>query len=114
MTVSEFRRLAMSLPEVSEEDHHGVPSFRVRKKIFATVPDDEHVHVMIGPAEAASSARAEPTALQELWWGKRLAGVRARLVSADRRLLEPLLAEAWRLRAPKRLRNDYDSSKRKP
>jgi hypothetical protein len=41
LTLSEARRLALSFAEVTEEDHHGIPSFRVRGKIFATVPDAE-------------------------------------------------------------------------
>jgi hypothetical protein len=46
MTIEDVRRFALSLPEVTEQDHHGMPSFRVRNKIFATVPDDAHLRVM--------------------------------------------------------------------
>ncbi|MDP9379136.1 MAG: hypothetical protein M3Q29_03130 [Chloroflexota bacterium] len=30
-----------------EQAHHGKPSFRVRRRIFATLPDDGHLNVMI-------------------------------------------------------------------
>jgi len=41
--LAQARSLALSLPEATEQDHHGMPSFRVRGKIYATVPDDEHI-----------------------------------------------------------------------
>jgi len=38
MTSEQARTLALALPETVEQDHHGIPSFRVRGKIFATAP----------------------------------------------------------------------------
>lgn len=35
----EVRRAALALPEVTEADHHGRPSFRVHGKIVATIAD---------------------------------------------------------------------------
>ena len=107
--VREARRLALSLPETSEEGHHGIPSFRVAKKIFATVPDGEHLHVMVGPDEVEIAVRAAPHAVEELWWGKRLAGVRVNLASAELDLLTVLLNAAWRRKAPRRLTSAFDS-----
>jgi hypothetical protein len=37
-TLGKARSLALALPGVTEEDHHGITSFRVDGKIFATVP----------------------------------------------------------------------------
>ena len=31
------RQLALSMPGATEQDHHGIPSFRANKKIFATL-----------------------------------------------------------------------------
>ena len=101
--IGEVRRLALSLPEAREKGHHGMPSFRVGDKIFATVPDDEHLHVMVGPDEADLAVRAAPEAFEELWWGARRAGVRINLGAADVGLLTMLLEEAWRRKAPRRL-----------
>ena len=39
MTTSDFRRMALSLPEVEERAHMGHPDFRVKGKIFATLFD---------------------------------------------------------------------------
>jgi len=101
--MSDVRRLALSLPEASEQGHHGIPSFRVANKIFATVPDDKHVNVMVGPDETAMAVSASPEACEELWWGKQQAGVRMTLAAADIDLLTVLLREAWLRKAPRRL-----------
>jgi hypothetical protein len=103
LTLSEARRLALSFAEVTEEDHHGIPSFRVRGKIFATVPDADHVRLMFDPDVARLIVRADPDACEELWWGKRLSGVTVRLARADHRRFADLLEDAWRRKAPQRL-----------
>jgi hypothetical protein len=41
VTADEFRRLALRLPEASEEAHMGHPDFRVRGKVFASLGPDE-------------------------------------------------------------------------
>ena len=41
------RRLALSLPDSVEQDHHGFPSYRVDGKIFATHPDEDHLLVLL-------------------------------------------------------------------
>lgn len=110
--VGEVRRLALSLPEAIEKGHHGMPSFRVANKIFATVPDNEHLHVMVGPDEADMAVSAAPQAFEELWWGERRAGVRVRLAAAEPDLVHVLLREAWRRKAPRRLASLLDSAKR--
>ena len=101
--LGEARRLALALPEAMEKPHHGIPSFRVADKIFATVPDSGHLHVMVGRDETDMAISAEPAACEELWWGERLAGVRVTLAAADPGLLQVLLNEAWRRKAPRRL-----------
>jgi hypothetical protein len=113
VTMREARRLALSLPEATEQDHHGIPSFRVRGRIFATVPDDEHVRVMLGPEETHAAVSADPAAFAELWWGKQLSGVVVQLRHADRRQLIDLLTEAWRRRAPRRLLGELATARRR-
>lgn len=103
VTPTELRRLALSLPETMEEDHHGIPSFRVGGKIFATVPDVEHVRVMLDLDATRAAIGEDPAACVELWWGKQLHGVSVRLARADQRRLAELLEDAWRRRAPRRL-----------
>jgi hypothetical protein len=103
MDLQGVRSLALALPEAAEQDHFGNPSFRVRGKIFATVPDDDHLNVMIDPFDVDAAIRAAPETCEELWWGKELRGVRVSLPRAKPRMVELLLREAWRRKAPKRL-----------
>lgn len=101
VTLAVARRMALSLPEVTEQDHHGMPSFRVQGKIFATVPDARHLHVMLDEFVTHAVVGTHPQACEELWWGKRLSGVRVDLDQANRQLLADLFDEAWQRRAPK-------------
>ncbi len=107
LTMAEARRIALSLPEATEEDHFGMPSFRVMKKIFATVPDAKSIRVMLGPEEVSAAIGTNPRAFEELWWGKQLAGITVHLARADRRQVADLLGEAWRRKAPKTLARTF-------
>jgi hypothetical protein len=101
--VRDLRALAMALPETSEEDHFGRPSFRVRGRIFATVPDPEHLNVMIDPFDVDGVVKEDPAACEPLLWGKQLRGVRVKLRVASPELVRDLLAAAWRRKAPRAL-----------
>jgi hypothetical protein len=103
VTVVQARRLALSLPEAIEADHHGRPSFRVGGRIFATLWDGEHMNVMIDEPGIRTATETHPEVCGEVWWGKRLAAVRVTLLDADRELLAELLADAWEGKAPARL-----------
>jgi len=82
----------------------------VRGKIFATLPPDGHLlHVFLDDSEARAAVAEDPSAVEELWWGKHLSGVRIDLRSARRRLVLELLEESWRRRAPKRLVEAFDA-----
>ena len=107
------RRFALSLPETAEEPHFEMSSFRVRGKIFATVPPDRaYLNVFVDELEIAASAAQDPAVYEPLRWGQRVRGLRVRLASApDARVME-LLEEAWRRKAPKRLVAEYDLSPR--
>ena len=51
MKLADVRRFALGLPDVTEEPHHEYSSFRMRGKIFVTVPPHgEHIHVFIDEA----------------------------------------------------------------
>ena len=103
MSDDRVRRLAMALPEVTEQDHHGMVSFRVAGKIFATVPDPEHVRIMVDEPEILSAVAEHPGVCEPLRWGRRLAGVEVNSDQAGPELLRELLVQAWRRKAPGRL-----------
>ena len=100
---AQVRRLALALPEATEHDHHGRPSFRVAGRIFATLWDEAHVNVMLDEPGVRTAVQANPDVCDELWWGKRLRGVRVDFERADEALIGELLADAWEQKAPARL-----------
>lgn len=103
ISVQKVRDLALALPGCSEADHWGNPSFRVRGKIFATVPDPKRLNVMIDPYDVDAVVRMHSGICSELWWGKEIRGVQVNLPRAPRRLVAALLGSAWRRKAPRSL-----------
>lgn len=104
MKLAEVRRIALSLPETTEEPHFNYASFRVSGKIFATVPPEgEHVHVFVGEEQREQALALEPTFIEKLPWGKRVVGLRITLKKAKPAVLAKLLRQAWTGKAPKRL-----------
>ena len=109
MRIDAARRFALSLPEATEEPHFDMSSFRVGGKIFATVPPQGGLlHVMVDEEEARAVAASNPSAYEELWWGKKLSGLRVKLAAAHGAEVCELLEDAWRRKAPKRLLNSGD------
>jgi len=85
-------------------------SFRVRGKIFATVPpDDEHLHVFVDEAEVHAAVAEDPAAFEPLLWGQRLRGLRIRIAAAPADRIAELLEESWRRKAPARLAAVWDA-----
>jgi len=100
---AQARAAALSLPEVSEQDHHGMRSFRVRGRIFATVPDDDHMRIMVDEPDILAAVAEFPGVCTPSWWGKRLACVVVDIRAAPTDLLPELLTQAWLRKAPKAL-----------
>jgi hypothetical protein len=114
MRLEQARRFALSLPEATEQPHFDKSSYRVRGKIFATVPpDNRHLNVFVDESETRASVADDPVAFDELWWGKKLRGVRVNLRAADSQRVFELLEESWRRKAPKRLVQDLDARRRR-
>lgn len=108
MTMKQARKVALGLAETTEQDHHGMPSWRVRGKIFATVPDDDHVRIMVDTDDIRAVVAQYPKACEEVWWGKKLACVAVDLGSAPPGLVKELLLDAWRRKAPRQVLRQFD------
>lgn len=110
MTATEFRDLALSLLEASEEAHLGHPDFRVRGKIFATLgPDEAWGMVRLTPEQEAVFIPTEPAVFQPVngAWGRR-GCTYVRLAAATERSVRQALVSAWHNTAPKRLAQQLD------
>jgi hypothetical protein len=113
MRLDTARRFALSLPETTEEPHFDMSSFRVKGKIFATVPPDgKRLHVCVGADEVRALVEEEPAAFEVIVWGKREVSdwVRVHLPAAERAQVCELLEHAWRSKAPKRVLAAFDES----
>ena len=101
VTHSVVRRLALALPETAESAHFERPDFRVRNKIFATLPPDPGSVVLKSlPANVDALVASDRVTFWDEWRGRWL-GVRLDRVSLP--VLRDLILDAWRVVAPKRL-----------
>ena len=104
MKLSQVRRHALSLPGVTEEPHFNYASFRVRGKIFVTVPPDEtHIHVFVGEEQREPALAIHPGFIEKLTWGAKVVGVRIALEKAQSGVVNRLVSSAWQSKAPKSL-----------
>jgi hypothetical protein len=99
VTSDDARALALALPEATEQDHHGRPSFRVRDKIFATLWTPTALNVMAGDELILAAVSTWPEVCSPRYWGKRLAAVQVDLEAADSSLVGDLLEAAWSRKA---------------
>ncbi len=106
MNLAQVRKIAMALPEVSEEPHFDRTSFRVNGKIIATaIPDKPYLNIMASEATREPALAIYPDALEKLYWGKKVCGVTVDLENADPDMVADLLEKTWNEKAPKSLRS---------
>ena len=98
MTVDDFRRLALSLPEAAESAHMDHPDFRVRGKIFATLgyPDTGWGMVKLAAAQQKRLVARDPDVFVPAAgvWG-RAGATTVHLRAADKATVRRALAAAW-------------------
>jgi hypothetical protein len=102
MKLAAVRKFALALPEVTEEPHFHLSSFRVRGKIFVTVPPEEtHLHVFVDETQREPALARNPTFIEKLWWGGKVRGLRVALADADPAVVKALVRAAWEAKAPR-------------
>lgn len=104
VNAARFRDLALSLPEAAEAPHFDLASFRVRGKIFATLPPSAEVaRIFVDDEHRDLAIRLHPGWCTPLSWGGKVVGVQVELRKASASFVRELLANAWRRKAPKSL-----------
>jgi predicted transport protein len=94
--LEEVRKVALALPDTTEEPHHNYGSFRVRGKIFVTIPPGEELLHIFLPAEQRDAALAmDPEFLEPVRWGNKILGVRAKLPLARKATVLGLVKQAY-------------------
>ena len=106
MTTDQFRRLALSMPQVSESAHMGHPDFRVAGKIFATLgyPGNGWGMVKLTPEQQELFVKSQPGVFAPVKgaWG-RGGATNVRLRAAKASAVCEALDLAWRNSAPRSL-----------
>jgi hypothetical protein len=104
MKTEDVRKFALSLPSANEEPHFEAASFRIKGKIFATLPPSgEYAHIFVDDEQREMALELYPEFIEKLIWGKKIWGVRVRLAQAKPKAVQSLLTSAWRRKAPKSL-----------
>jgi len=95
-TVSDFRRIALSMPKTEELNGMGYPNFRTGRKSFATIEDTTVIIRLTRNQQAIFVATApEVFAPDASGWG-RLGNTVMRLEMADEATVKVAVATAWR------------------
>ena len=104
VTAADFRRLALALPQAIEAPHFDATSFRVNKKIFATLGEaKDRAVVKLTREQQEMMSSAEPKVFAPVpSWGK-YGWTYVHLTFADAEIARSALTTSWRNVAPKKL-----------
>jgi hypothetical protein len=74
---------ALEETRIKKRPHHAYSSFRVKGKIFVTVPPGgEHIHAFVDYNERDRAIALYPHFVEKLLWGGKVVGLRVRLPDA--------------------------------
>lgn len=107
-TDEDLRAIALSLPDTSEKLAWGMPTFRVREKIFASLSPRHGPGVKISQEERAELVAAEPAKFTWTPHDEKFGFMRLNLDAIDREELAEVVTDAWRRTAPKTLLRRFD------
>ena len=103
MDADEFRAIALALPEAVEQPHFDRPSFRVRKRIFATLrPAEARAVLKLSRLAQEALVASDPQTFAVTPWAHQ-GWTSVNLERAEPAELRELIVEAWAEVAPKRL-----------
>lgn len=101
------KAIALQLPDVELNSHHGTMDIRVRNKIFATFPaQSKTVVVKCTPENLALMTKQSPETFSKVHgenW------VQVSLDEIDRATLQTMLIDSWLLAAPPALRRMHEA-----
>jgi hypothetical protein len=104
------RALAKKLPEVEESTWFNTPSFKVRKKSFVRLKEDDVIVVLVDLDEKEALLRAEPDVFFQTPHYEGYPAMLVRLSAVEPDELREVLTDAWRRVAPKRLLGEIDGA----
>ncbi|MDQ1424561.1 MAG: hypothetical protein QOD72_2059 [Acidimicrobiaceae bacterium] len=110
-TADDVRRIALSLPHTTERPSYGTPGFRVKDRLFARIREEGDVLVVFVDSldEKDVLIASDPDKFFTLPHYDGHASVLVRFAAVDVDELAELLTEAWRVRAPAKVRAAHDA-----
>lgn len=110
VSVEEFLRIVLALPEVTEGQPAKWIGLKVRNKGFAYLLEGEGIVMLKATREEqAAWVAQDPEVYQPTHTSGRFGWVQVRLALVSRDELDELITEAWCLSAPKRLVAAYEA-----
>lgn len=109
ISIATFRIMALSFPEIVEQPHFEKTSFRIRKKIFATLDEKTHIAVLkLSLIDQSVFCDINKTMIYpvESGWGKQ-GWTKVELKKVNRNILKDILTTAYCLVAPAQLFEKY-------
>lgn len=116
MTPEALQRFALSLPETHAEPHFERTSYRVAKRIFATMTRDgveAMVNASVPDIEALLSTQPD-VFFSYGTWTTRNGALGVRLARVDPKLMQRLVTDAWKHVASKRALAALDGARPTP
>jgi hypothetical protein len=109
MDADDFRRCALELPQAEEKSHFEHPDFRVKNKIFGSLPDETRGVVKLTPDQQQMLTEAEPKIFSPVkgGWGRQ-GWTNVHLAFADEAALKSALRMSWLNVAPATLRKLFE------
>jgi hypothetical protein len=98
ITTDNVREIAMALPGTEEMDHFGMPSFRVKNKIFATLwVKEKRMMVKLSPVDQSTFNAFNPAVFYPVpnqWGAKGATFIELSRVRPD--MLQDAITTAWK------------------
>jgi hypothetical protein len=111
VTDDDVRRIALSLPETTERPSYGTPGFRVKDKLFARLREDGALAVYVSALDEKDALiAAEPDIFFTTPHYDGYAMVLVRLDAVGPQELTEVLTDAWRVRAPGKVRAAFEAA----
>lgn len=96
VTLDDVRTFALALPDTTEEPHHNFGSFRVRGKIFVTIPPGgDLLHIFLPDEKRDLALALAPESLEPVVWGSKVLGVRVHLPTSRKSTVFQLVEQAY-------------------
>jgi hypothetical protein len=110
VTYDDFSKMALALPGVEARPTFGTPGIFVKKKFLARLREEDVL--VLTPVEYDEQAFLMETQPDVFFTTDHYRGhptILIRLSKVDRGMLEDLLIQAWRRKAPKKLLGEFDA-----